>query len=285
MFGKILVGYDQSDGSRDALALAADVSARFGSGLTVGTSVPTPMGGNFAPSLPADAFTNLTSQAAAAAREVADPLGASAVVGEAASPARGLEQIARDEGADLIVIGCARTGPGRVRAGHKARQLMSGGEASVLLAPVGYADGGSLEAVGVAINGTPESDRAIEVAAAFAGEGTLKVISVATDFAEYWGHWTAGTVLSDLAEASRDAAQGALDDAVAKVPAGTVPEPELYEGDAVTRLREASDEGLDLLCLGSRSYGPIRRVLLGSTSSEVVADAGCAVLVVPRTDS
>lgn len=285
MFKTIVVGYDQSGGSRDALALGAEVASRFGSSLTVATTVPAPVGGSFAPSLPADAYTNLSEQANVAATEAAEPLGGSAVVQQAASPAAGLEQIIESTSADLVILGCDRTEAGRVRAGHKARQLMSGGAASVLLAPVGYADGGSIGQVGVAVNGTPESDRALEAASAFAGEGPLDVITVSTDFAEYWGHWTAGTVMADLADASRESAQKALDDAVAKVPVGTMPRPLMYEGDAVIKLREASDGDLDLLCLGSRSYGPVRRVLLGSTSTEVVGDAGCAVLVVPRTDS
>jgi nucleotide-binding universal stress UspA family protein len=59
----------------------------------------------------------------------------------------------------------------------------------------------------------------------------------------------------------------------------------LREGDAIMELRAVSEDAIDLLCLGSRSYGPVRRVLLGSTSTGVVGDAGCAVLVVPRTDS
>lgn len=285
MFEKIVVGYDQSDGSRDALALGAEVASRFGAELTVGTTVPAPSGSSFAPSLPADAYTNLAEQAKVAAQEAAEPLGAGAAISEAFSPAIGLEQIVESEGADLVVIGCAGAEAGRVRAGHKAHQLMSGGKAAVLLAPVGYASGGSIDSVAVAVNGTPESDRAIGNAAAFAGEGPLKVIAVATDFAEYWGHWTAGTVMADLADASREAAQKSLDDAVAKVPVGTMPEPLMVDGDAITELRAASDGDLDLLCLGSRSYGPVRRVLLGSTSTGVVADAGCAVLVVPRTDS
>ncbi len=41
---------------------------------------------------------------------------------------------------------------------------------------------------------------------------------------------------------------------------------------------------LDLLVLGSRGLGPVRRLLLGSTSERVVRDAGCAVLIVPRGD-
>ncbi|MFM9044662.1 MAG: universal stress protein [Solirubrobacterales bacterium] len=37
------------------------------------------------------------------------------------------------------------------------------------------------------------------------------------------------------------------------------------------------------MLLGSRSYGPVRRVLLGSVTSKLVADAGCPIIVSPRT--
>lgn len=39
---------------------------------------------------------------------------------------------------------------------------------------------------------------------------------------------------------------------------------------------------LDLLVVGSRGWGPVRRLLLGSTSERVVRDAPSSVLVVPR---
>lgn len=38
----------------------------------------------------------------------------------------------------------------------------------------------------------------------------------------------------------------------------------------------------DLLVVGSRGYGPLRRVLLGSTSAGLVRSARCPVLVYPR---
>jgi hypothetical protein len=39
---------------------------------------------------------------------------------------------------------------------------------------------------------------------------------------------------------------------------------------------------VDLLVVGSRSYGPLRRLLLGSTSAKLVHEAACPVLVLPR---
>ncbi len=37
-----------------------------------------------------------------------------------------------------------------------------------------------------------------------------------------------------------------------------------------------------ILVVGSRGYGPLRRVLLGSVSTQLVKSAPCPVLVVPR---
>lgn len=39
---------------------------------------------------------------------------------------------------------------------------------------------------------------------------------------------------------------------------------------------------LDLLVLGSRSYGPWKRLLLGSVSARLVHQAACPLLLVPR---
>ena len=55
----------------------------------------------------------------------------------------------------------------------------------------------------------------------------------------------------------------------------------LLDGDAVGELAEASAE-LDLLVLGSRGYGPVRRVLFGSVSRALARYAACPVVVVPR---
>ena len=48
--------------------------------------------------------------------------------------------------------------------------------------------------------------------------------------------------------------------------------------------RELAHEGnhLDMLVMGSRGYGPARRLMLGSTSSRLVHEAPCPVLVLAR---
>jgi nucleotide-binding universal stress UspA family protein len=56
----------------------------------------------------------------------------------------------------------------------------------------------------------------------------------------------------------------------------------LLDGDAQHLLAcESSD--LDLLVVGSRGYGPLRAVLLGSVSSALVRPARSPLVVVPHT--
>jgi nucleotide-binding universal stress UspA family protein len=52
-------------------------------------------------------------------------------------------------------------------------------------------------------------------------------------------------------------------------------------GDAVDALVERAARW-DLMLMGSRSRGPVRSLLLGSTSARVARRVGCPVLVVPR---
>jgi nucleotide-binding universal stress UspA family protein len=56
----------------------------------------------------------------------------------------------------------------------------------------------------------------------------------------------------------------------------------VLSGEAGKTLVEHSEQ-LDLLVLGSRGYGAMKSVLLGSVSSYVLRHAGPPVLVVPRS--
>ena len=72
-----------------------------------------------------------------------------------------------------------------------------------------------------------------------------------------------------------------LDAAVSALEPGVEASAELSDGSPAHALRERSGE-LDLLVLGSRGYGPLRAVLLGSVSSGLVRSAESPVVVVPR---
>ena len=55
-------------------------------------------------------------------------------------------------------------------------------------------------------------------------------------------------------------------------------------GLAGEELARFGDE-LDILVVGSRGYGPLRRLVSGSTSNYLERHARCSLLVLPRTDS
>jgi nucleotide-binding universal stress UspA family protein len=60
------------------------------------------------------------------------------------------------------------------------------------------------------------------------------------------------------------------------------------EGHAVYGLTgeelAAFGDSVDLLVVGSRNYGPVRRLVLGSTSDYLERHARCSLLVLPRVN-
>lgn len=57
----------------------------------------------------------------------------------------------------------------------------------------------------------------------------------------------------------------------------------VWEGDPAESILEAAiAEAADLIVLGSRRIGRVRRLLLGSVSTRVARDAACQVVVVPK---
>jgi nucleotide-binding universal stress UspA family protein len=80
----------------------------------------------------------------------------------------------------------------------------------------------------------------------------------------------------------REDYQEALDRALAGLPDGVRATGELLYGGVVDELSVVGERGVDLLVCGSRGYGPVRRVLLGTVSAALVRQASVPVLVVPR---
>jgi nucleotide-binding universal stress UspA family protein len=163
---------------------------------------------------------------------------------------------AHSEDAGLIVTGSART----------ALHVLHGSPLPVAVAPAGFADGPEdrLRVIGVGFDGQPESRAALRIAerVALEQEATLRVYAVVLPGGE------------GLNERLHEEV-GRLDTRVRAAAS-------VRRGDPAAALTEATREGLDLLVLGSRGYGPLRRVVFGSVSSRLLAAAECPVLVLPR---
>jgi nucleotide-binding universal stress UspA family protein len=203
---------------------------------------------------------------------------------EKGSPADALGALAERGEADLIVLGSTHHAHvGSVSPGSVAEHLLHGARCRLMIAPKGY--GGAdhsqdrLRVAAVGFNGMAESFAALDEAARLATKfgASLRVIAVATPVPAMG----AAAAAQAGAEAGSDF-QAQLYDAVAELPAELRALPVFERGDPVKKLLEAAEMGVDLLVLGSRGFGPVMRLLIGSVSSHVIRQASCPVLVVPR---
>ena len=203
---------------------------------------------------------------------------------ERGSPADALQALAERGDADLIVLGSTHHAHlGAVAPGSVAEHLLHGARCRLVIAPKGYAAADHsqdrLRVAAVGYNGMAESYAALEEAARLASKfgGSLRVIAVATP--------VPGMGAAAAAQAGAEAGpdfQTQLNQAVAGLPGELRALPVFERGDPVEKLLEAAEMGVDLLVLGSRGFGPVMRLLLGSVSSRVIREAPCPVLVVPR---
>jgi nucleotide-binding universal stress UspA family protein len=153
----------------------------------------------------------------------------------------------------------------------------------VVVAPAGYAHrGGKLETIGVGYDDSPESRAALELARelAVAAGARLRIVDVIApgDPGGPFGAYNPGW--EEHARLRREEAQKRVERIVAEL--GDIATGDIAFGDPATELAYEGN-GLDLLVTGSRNYGPIRRLMLGSTSSKLVHQAPCPVLVTTRS--
>lgn len=286
-FERILVGFDGSDGAQDALALARSLADRTGAELVLGGVLPGRAVRLLAAAMVGGLERDVERDFADKVERAAAELAARSEVVLSGSAPQGLNDLAEDIGADLIVLGSSKTASGRVRTGRTATQLLQGGPAAVAVAPVGYRHGKhDLAVIGVGIDGSAESHEALRTAIELArGGSALRLVSVAFEpftAAPLWSFGSWGHGLEELDKVVLQNARDQLDAARATAPDDLPTEATALAGDVPSQLCDEADKGMDLLCLGSRAYGPVRRVLLGSVSAAVIANAPCPVLVVPR---
>ena len=279
MYRKIIIGHDLHTGGRDALALGSMLAEATGAELVVAGIFPF---GTLPRGFDAS-WRDDEPGTAAELQRVADEAGASAEAFPSSSPARGLQELAEEIGADLIVVGSSRHGRvGQILAGNVGLGLLRDGPCAVAIAPRGFArsvDG--LTRIVVGVDGSDEARLVLEEAAelAEAAGAHLRLVAVAQAPVLPPGAFEGYT---ELSEAVEDAAREHLNHALASIPPGVAVEASLISGDPVAKLTGAS-RGASLLMLGSRSYGPARRVLLGSVSSRLAQNALCPLVVHPRS--
>ncbi|MGH3992893.1 MAG: universal stress protein, partial [Pseudonocardiaceae bacterium] len=152
-------------------------------------------------------------------------------------------------------------------------------------APAGYAAAGhSLRTVGCGFDGSPESHRALAWAADLvrAMSARLRVLSVYERTLPASLAVGGGLPTASINDVLRRQCEEELAQAVSALDPDIDASGTLLDGDARELLARESGE-LDLLVLGSRGYGPLRAVLLGSVSSGLVRSAESPLVVVPRS--
>jgi len=281
---KLIIGYDESEQSEDAIELGRVLCDVIGAEPVLVSSMSPlhPSVESFGPDA-ARTYRRLELEDTCEKRLEGRCVDVRVTVGPSAG--RDLTAAADDLDAVCLVVGsCHRGSVGRVALGSVGNSLIHGAPCAVAIAPRGYSsDPSPLLEIGVAFDGTPESWAALETGIGLAEQthGRLSVVTV-SDFTEH-ATATAFSVLAagELSNADREEKRRVLDLALARVPEGMAVNDRLLSGSPGPVLAEASDD-FDLLIIGSKGYGPVRRTFAGSVATHVLHHAGSAVMVLPR---
>lgn len=279
---RLLVAHDGRDGGRDALALARVLTASDPNAralvVTVLYAGPMPMEYALLPEEEAAEAEPILAEA----RDVLADLDVEARVYGGGSPAGILTTIAEREEFDAIVVGSPHRGAiGRVVLGSVARSLLNGAPVDVAVAPAGYAQAArdQLRDIVVGYDGSPESKLALRRAEDLAKRSNAKIelITVVTPPVV-----TPVMVPGVSVPETPTQPEKVINEGIHSIDSSLAAEPIRRDGDPAAQLLLACEEGVDLLVVGSRGYGPVSRVLVGSVSREVIRKAPCPVLSVRR---
>lgn len=285
MYRRIVIGFDGTDHSRDAVALGVALAQATGASLTfvkafydIPDVLPDPLRGK------------LREEAEHSMRELGfempdDVVAAKHLVCHR-SPARALHDYAEETGADLIVLGSSRkAAAGYAVSGRLARQILDGAPCAVAIAPAGFLTrkDPQLRSIGVGVDGSVESDHAVvaagELARAFGAR--LRIMAAIEPVEPVLSRY--GIEAEKLAQQEMEAdAARALERGVGAAPSDVEVDQVRLEDHVPARALAGAASDVDLLIVGSRGYGPVRRVLLGSVSAELMRELPCGLVVVPR---
>jgi nucleotide-binding universal stress UspA family protein len=178
------------------------------------------------------------------------------------------------------VIGSShRRGVGRTLFGSVAEGLLQGAPCPVAVAPPDYArrrENGLSNRITVGYDGGDDAR-----AAAHAAADLAKVTGATVELIGVMRHLQPSPGRGPYLPLAREAVAEKLEAIAAELKSAPAIQTVLMEGEPAATLAERSAKA-DLLVVGSRGYGPVRRALLGSVSRTVIHSADCPVLVWPR---
>jgi nucleotide-binding universal stress UspA family protein len=288
MANRVVIGYDGSEASEDAVAFGLTWCRSAGDVPIVATVYPEeyPLG-----------VGRVDVEWATYVREHAEIVQdkARATVGDAAqyrsvgstSAAHGLADLAEDVEAVMVVVGTSgQTGLTRAFLGSNVERLLQGATAPVTVVPPQWRHSASdrISSMGVAYLDTREGREALRIAvrAALRIPARLTLYSVLDHWSEGYAYLVGRSGEQTFLDKMHESYEKALEFAAATVPPDLEPRTLLFKGSTVESLAALGPDDVDLLVCGSRGYGPVRRVLLGGVSSRLVRRARLPVTVVPR---
>lgn len=277
-----LAGYDGSDAARAAVRLTKRMGEALGARvLAVYVYEPVPI---------ISAKGESRAEREHGAHEAADHLLAELAEPDvetraiaARSPARGLQEAAEEEGASLLAVGATHRGElGRLVAGSVADRLLHGAPCPVAVVPAGSP--ANVTTIAVAYDGGDEAEQALTNAQPLATKiGARLVLLAAVEPEAYPLRAPFEMSPDELDEHLRDRMRQKLAETAERMPPDLPVATRVVPGSGGPALVAAcAERGADMLFTGSRGYGPIRSVLLGTVSRYLVDHAPCAVVVVPR---
>ena len=292
MTSRVVIGYDGSEASEDAVAFGLTWCRSTGDVPIIATVYPEehPLGAG-----------RVDVEWATYVREQAEIIqdNARAAYGDAAfyrnvastSAAHGLADLAEDVDAAVVIMGTTQeTGLVRTLLGSSTERLLHGATAPVTVVPPGWRQSAPdrISRMGVAYVDTRDGREALRLAVQAAQRipARLTLYSVLGQSSERYSYLVGRTDEQAFLDKARESFREALDFAAAGVPPELEPQVVLLEGAPVVEsLAALGPDDVDVLVCGSRGYGPARRVLLGGVSSRLIRRAHLPVVVVPRAST
>jgi nucleotide-binding universal stress UspA family protein len=273
MFKNVLIGVDGSSNGHDAVRLGALLADPEGK-LTLAHVRPGRLHPLHAVTRGLVAEEREASERLLESELASADLSADLISIVAIGPGRGLHEHAEEMDADLLVVGpCSHGIFGRAMLGDDTRAALNGAPCAVAVAARGYAEYPTpIAKIAVGYNGSRGSDAALALAQRLAASTRATVEALEVVSIPSFG----------MAEAAFGASMDLLlDEARARMRELSGVDGRAVYGGAGEQLAALSDN-VDLLVVGSRSYGPVLRLVLGSTCDYLERHASCSLLVLPR---